>query len=207
MPEQPRWLDWARELQAMSQIGLTYSGNAYDRQRYQRLAGIAAEMVEHHTGLAREGSLQNFLVQPGYATPKVDVRAAIVDAGKILLVQERTDGGWAMPGGWADVGDLPSETVVREVWEECGLHVAPSKLVGVFDGNRVGEPLSFYHAYKLIFMCQALGGEAQPGDDVLAVGFFEFDALPPLSSERTNERHLAEVQAHLLDPNRLTAFD
>lgn len=207
MSERATWLDWARELQSISQIGLAYSRGEYDQQRYRRLAEIAAEIVESHTGLACQGTVENFLVQPGYATPKVDVRAAVVAGEQILLVQERDDGGWALPGGWADVGDLPSQTVVREVWEECGLRVAPGKLVGVYDGNRVGTPLSFYHAYKLVFLCEIVEGEARAGDDVLAVGFFDFDALPRLSGERTNARHLAEVRAHLLDPSRLTAFD
>jgi ADP-ribose pyrophosphatase YjhB (NUDIX family) len=112
-----------------------------------------------------------------------------------------------MPGGWADVGDLPSGTVVREVWEESGFHVVPRKVVGVFDANRSGRPLEFYHAYKVVFLCDISGGEACPSDETSAVGFFRFADLPPHSANRTNERHLAEVLAHLRDPGRPTAFD
>ena len=201
-----RWLTWAREIQALSQTGLTYSENDYNTQRYRRLTEIAAEMVAAHTGLPIKSLERDFLAQPGYATPKVDVRGAVVRDGQILLVQERVDGRWTMPGGWADVGDLPSEMVVREVWEESGFEVVARKLFGVYDANRL-SPLEFYHAYKLVFSCDIIGGEARPSDETLDVGFFPFDDLPPLSSPRTEPRHLAEVQAHLRDPARPATFD
>jgi ADP-ribose pyrophosphatase YjhB (NUDIX family) len=203
----PRWLEWAREIQSLSQTGLTYSENEYQVQRYGRLTEIAAEIVESHTGLSKKPVLENFMVQPGYATPKVDVRGAALRNGKILLVQERADERWCLPGGWADVGDLPSEMVVREVREESGFEVEARKVVGVYDANRSGLPLEFYHAYKLVFLCEILGGQARPSNETLAVDFFSFDDLPPLSWERTNERHLAEVLAHHQDRNRPAAFD
>lgn len=203
----PRWLQWAQEIQALSQTGLAFSSIPYDLERYARLKEIAAEIVAGHTSLPREEVLESFAVQTGYATPKVDVRGAVVREGQILLVQESTDGRWCMPGGWADVGDMPSEVAVREVQEESGFHVVARKLTGVFDANRGGRPMSLYHAYKLVFLCELLGGEARPSHETLAVGFFSFDDLPPLSSNRTNERHLAEVQAHLRDPSRPAAFD
>ena len=205
--DSPRWLEWAREIQALSQTGLTFSSSDYETQRYTRLAEIAAEIVQHHSGVSKKSLLNDFLMQPGYATPKVDVRGAVICDDQILLVQERVDGRWCMPGGWADVGETPSEMVVREVWEESGFRVKPRRVVGVYDANRSGRPLSLYHAYKLVFLCELVGGEARPSDETLAVGFFSFDNLPPLSSNRTNERHLADVQAHLQEPGRLAAFD
>jgi len=204
---QSRWLEWAREIQALSQTGLAYSDNDFDTQRYQRLTEITAEIVQSYTGFPKEPLLQNFLAQPGYATPKVDVRGAVIRDGKILLVQERSDERWCMPGGWADVGEIPSEMVVREVWEESGFEVVPRKVIGVYDANRGGIPLEFYHAYKIVFQCEIAAGEARPSNETLAVGFFSPDDLPPLSSARTNERHLAEVFAHYRDYNRPAAFD
>jgi ADP-ribose pyrophosphatase YjhB (NUDIX family) len=205
--DSPRWLEWAREIQSLSQTGLTYSENDYHRQRYQRLMEIAAEIVHSHTRLPQGPLLEDFMVQPGYATPKVDVRGAVVQQGKILLVQERVDERWCMPGGWADVGDLPSQTAEREVWEESGFEVLARKVIGVFDANRAGTPLEFYHAYKVVFLCEIVGGQARPSSETLAVDFFDFDDLPPLSSARTNRRHLAEVLAHLQDPHRPAVFD
>ena len=203
----PRWLAWAREIQALCQTGLTFADTDYARQRYQRLTEIAAEIVAAHAQLDAGSLAAAFLAHPGYATPKVDVRGAVVRQGQILLVQERTDGRWAMPGGWADVGELPSAMVAREVLEESGLEVAPRKVIGVFDANRGGRPLELFHAYKVVFLCDELGGEPRPSDETSDVRFFPFDALPPLSSARTNARHLHEVLAHLGDPNRPAAFD
>jgi ADP-ribose pyrophosphatase YjhB (NUDIX family) len=204
----PRWLTWAREIQALSQTGLAYSETDYDLQRYHRLTEIAAEIIETHGDLAEQQVLDHFSMQPGYATPKVDVRAAVVRDGQILLVQEREDRRWCMPGGWSDVGDVPSEAAAREVWEESGFEVAITKVVGVFDANRDGgRPLELYHAYKIVFLGEITGGQARASSETLDVGFFAFDDLPPLSSNRTNERHLAEVQAHLQDAQRRTAFD
>ena len=204
---QPRWLEWAREIQSLAQTGITFSENDYEVQRLRRLMEIAAEIVEAHTGLPKEPLVDNFLAQPGYATPKIDVRGAAVRKSQILLVKERTDGRWCMPGGWADVGEYPSEGVAREVWEESGFEVVVRKVIGVYDTNRGGVPLSFYHAYKIVYLCEITGGEAGPSSETEAVGFFDFDNLPELSSFRTNEIHLEEVRAHLGDDKRPTAFD
>jgi ADP-ribose pyrophosphatase YjhB (NUDIX family) len=203
----PRWLEWAREIQALAQTGLTFCQNDYDKERLQRLLEIAAEIVASHADIPKEQLQKNFLAQPGYATPKVDVRGAVIRDGKILLVQERSDERWCMPGGWADVGEKPSEMVVREVWEESGFHVVPRKIIGVYDANRTGRPMEFYHAYKIVFLCEITGGAARSSNETLAADFFGFNDLPPLSSNRTNEKHLAEVLAHMRDNNRPAAFD
>jgi len=203
----PQWLVWAREIQSLAQTGLAFSKGTYDRQRYERLSEIAAEITATHSSLAKEDLERNFLLQPGYATPKIDVRAAIIRDGRILLVQEREDGHWCMPGGWADVGELPSRMISREVREESGFEAMPTRIIGVFDANRGGRPLEFYHAFKIVFLCDIVGGSPRPSDETLAVDFFPFEHLPPLSSNRTNERHLAEIQAHLADARRRVAFD
>ena len=203
----PLWLSWAREIQALSQTGLVYANSDFDSERYQRLSEISAEMLNKHTLLNVDEIISNFKIQPGYATPKVDVRGAVICEGKLLLIQERSDQCWSMPGGWADVGDLPSEVARREVWEESGFEVQVKKLLAVFDCNRSGTPLSFYHAYKLIFLCEITAGEARTNHETLDVGFFAFDNLPALSQQRTNKLHLDEIQAHLKDPLRPTAFD
>jgi ADP-ribose pyrophosphatase YjhB (NUDIX family) len=202
----PKWLELAREIQAMAQTGLTYTHNEYDLQRYQRLTEIAAEIVAAQAELSKGSVLENFQVQAGYATPKVDVRAAVIRDGRILLVREKIDGKWSMPGGWADVGELPSAMVAREAWEESGFTVKADKLIGVFDANHI-EPLQFYHAYKMIFLCTITVGEARPSDETLAVDFFDPNDLPPLSELRTNKRILDEVFAHYSDPHRPPFFD
>jgi|WetSurMetagenome_2_1015567.scaffolds.fasta_scaffold34059_3 ADP-ribose pyrophosphatase YjhB (NUDIX family) len=202
-----KWLTIARELQQLAQTGAAFAVTDYEKERYKRLTEITAEIVEHHTDLERE-SLQKVLMdQPGYATPKVDVRAAVIKDGKILLVQESTDNCWAMPGGWADVGDVPSEVASRECKEESGFDVKPIKVIGVFDANRTGRRLEFFHAFKIIFLCELVGGKATPSDETLDVQFFDFNNLPALSLNRTNEKHLNEIKLHILNPERKTFFD
>jgi ADP-ribose pyrophosphatase YjhB (NUDIX family) len=203
----PQWLEWARELQSMAQTGLAYSLSPYDTDRYVRMARIAAEITSAHTRLGEPEILESFGLQPGYATPKVDVRGAVVADGQVLLVQEKSDGGWCLPGGWADVGETPSQMVVREVREESGLDVTPVRLVGVYDANRSGTPLSFFHAYKLIFLCEVTGGEPRGSNETTAARFFSFADPPSLSTERTNLRHLADVRAAALNAASGARFD
>ncbi len=202
-----QWLVWAREIQSLAQTGLAFSKNPYDRISFTRLSDIAAEILAEHSQLSLPLIRRSFSLEPGYATPKVDVRAAVVRDGRILLVREKADGKWAMPGGWADVGDRPSETAEREAWEESGFRVRVTKLIGAFDANRGEKANMFFHAVKLVFLCDVLGGEATPSLETLAVDFFDFDSLPPLSEFRTNRRHLDEILAHLGDASRPAAFD
>jgi ADP-ribose pyrophosphatase YjhB (NUDIX family) len=205
-PKTPKWMDWAREIFSLSQSGITYSGNPYDIERYKRLQEITAEIIASESEISAEYVLDSFSMQAGYITPKVDVRGAVMRDGKILLIQERADGNWAMPGGWADLGNSPASVAEREVWEESGFRVKAEKVVAVIDANRI-EPMEFYHAYKIIFLCRLLEGEPRTSYETLAVDFFDPDYLPPLSSYRTNEGMLQEVFAHVADPSRPTAFD
>lgn len=205
--QSPQWLQWARELQAMSQTGLAFTDGSYDRQRYERMAEIAAEITAQHSNLSSQEALAGFERQVGYATVKVDVRGAVVRNHKLLLVQERRDQKWCMPGGWADVGDIPSDMVAREVWEESGFKVKPVKLIGIYDANRGPRPMEFFHAFKVIFLCDIISGEPTTSDETMGVDFFDFDNLPPFSGERTKMHHIQELQAHLSDPNRPAWFD
>ena len=203
---QPQKLTWARKIFSIAQSGLAYSKNEFDLERYRRLQDIAAEMIASQSELTKDAVLESFSMQIGYATPKIDVRGAVVRDGKILLVHERIDDRWAMPGGWADLGETPSEMVIREVREESGFEVRAEKLIAVYDANRI-EPMEFYHAYKLIFLCAITGGEAQTSIETSGVDFFSLDNLPQLSEFRTNRSMLAEVFAHLADPSRPTIFE
>jgi len=201
-----KWIKWAREIFSLSQTGLTYNKNEFDIERYKRLQEIAAEMIESQSELSKESVLESFSMQAGYATPKIDVRGAVVHEEKILLIQERMDERWSMPGGWADLGNAPASVAEREVWEESGYHVKAQKVVAVIDANRI-EPLEFYHAFKIIFLCELIDGEPRTSYETMAVDFFALDNLPPLSIYRTNEDMLQEVFAHVKNPNRLTYFD
>lgn len=189
----PRWLEWAREIQAIAQIGNHFSENEFQRQRFQRLTEIAAEIISEHCNLDKDELEGLFLCQAGYATPRIDVRGAVFQGEKLLMVRERADGGWTLPGGWADVGDMPSEAVEREVWEEAGLRVKARRVIGIYDANRSG-PLEIFHAFKIVFLCDLLGGDPQPSDETSEVAFFAQNEIPAvLSGERTKPRHIKDA--------------
>jgi ADP-ribose pyrophosphatase YjhB (NUDIX family) len=203
----PRWLEWAREIQALAQTGNQYALNEFQRQRYNRLIEIAAEMVDEHTSLGYPQVYKAFSSQIGYATPRVDVRGAVFKDQRLLLVRERSDGGWTLPGGWADVGDIPSQAAEREVLEEAGYQVKATKVVGVYDANRFGS-LELFHAYKIVFLCDLISGEASSSVETSEVAFFLKNELPEaLSAERTSLRHLEDAYYCLDEVNRPTIFD
>jgi ADP-ribose pyrophosphatase YjhB (NUDIX family) len=157
---EPKWLLWARELQAMAQTGLAFTKDAYDGQRYERLRQLAAQMMAEHAGVEASRVEGLFSQQVGYATPKVDVRGAVFKEGRVLLVRERADAGrWTLPGGWADVNRSPRESVVAEVREEAGLEVKPIKLAAVYDRSRHPYvPPYAFHIYKMFFICEIASG-------------------------------------------------
>ena len=202
------WLGWARRLQALAQTARHYARNEYDRERADKLLDLAAEIVADHGNLAQVDVRAAFTAQPGYVTPKVDVRGAVFHDGELLLVREAIDGGWTFPGGWADVGEEPHTAVEREVFEEAGLRVRAVRLVGVYDANRVEGSLPLFHAFKLLFLCEALGGELTTSSETSEVRYFPVDALPDgLSQHRTTPRHIADAMEAQHDPARPTTFD
>ncbi len=189
----PKWLEWAREIQALSQTGLHFAENHYQRERFSRLLEISADIISVHSDLDQAELVEIFSDQIGYATPRIDVRGAVFQKGKLLLVCERADGGWTMPGGWADVGDVPSTAVEREVLEEAGFEVSAQRVIGVYDANRI-RPLEVFHAFKIVFLCDILGGEPRTSNETSQVGFFSRDDIPEfLSGERTRQRHIEDA--------------
>jgi ADP-ribose pyrophosphatase YjhB (NUDIX family) len=204
----PLWLTWTRRLQGIAATGLVYASDPYDAARYEEVRALASEVAASY-GSADAGALAPLLTAgAGHPTPKVEVRGALFEADRVLLVRERDDGGWALPGGWADVGEPPSRAVEREMAEESGRRVRAAKLFAVHDRDRHNFPPHVHSIWKLHFLCEALdAGTARPGHDVDAVGFFAADALPGLSTGRTTEKQIAKAFAHHADPMVLTEFD
>jgi ADP-ribose pyrophosphatase YjhB (NUDIX family) len=194
---EPRQLEWARRIQAIAQAGLEYADNDFDRQRYGSLRALAVEMaadlVEPDGEASRLRVEELFASGSGYPTPKVDVRALVRRDGRLLLVRERADGRWSLPGGWADVGWSLTENVVREVAEEAGCTVRARRLLAVFDRSRHDHPPSPNHVHKLCVACDLVAGRPRPGPETLAAGWFAPDDLPPLSTGR-----ILAAQVHLL---------
>jgi len=190
----PNWLDWAKRLQAVAQNGLTFTENHFDIERYAQIRQIAAEMLADKTGVKTQDVLDLFVREKDYATPKVDVRGAAFREGRILLVKECSDGKWALPGGWADVGESPSESVEREVWEESGFTVKAERLAAVYDRSKhPHRPLMHYHVYKLFFICEITGGEPTTSNETEEVAFFDESSLPELSITKILPEQIAQM--------------
>lgn len=206
---QPRWLDWVQELQAIAQTGLAYDKDPFDSERYLRIRHIAAEIAAAYTGVEAAFINDLFAGEAGHATPKVDVRGVIFQDDAILLVKERKDGRWTLPGGWVDIGESAAAACVRETYEESGYKTDAVKLLAVLDRRKHDHPPHLWHIYKLFFRCQPLGAPEPlpPNAETEAVGFFAQDALPELSIGRVTPAQIKRLFEHYRSPGLPTDFD
>jgi ADP-ribose pyrophosphatase YjhB (NUDIX family) len=191
MSSEPKSVGWARELQAIAQTGLHFTESEYDRERYRRILEISIEIFANDSGESPALIRGLFEKQTGYATPKVDVRGVVFRDKKLLLVRERSDGLWTLPGGWADVNDSPSEAVEREIVEESGFQAKAERMLAIFDRAKHGhEPPMPFHVYKLFILCRLGGGEAMTSTETSEVGFFDENEIPPLSISRVTREQI-----------------
>ena len=208
---EPDWLVRARELQALAQTGLAFTRDPYDRERYEALRAMAAQMMAKGAQTDADRLLDLFAGEQGYATPKIDVRGAVFDArDRLLMVRETADGGrWTLPGGWADVNQTASECALREIREESGYEARVIKLALLHDRARQGHhPAGPFSIYKLFFLCVLTGGTAQGSLETSEVRFFAEDEIPSdLSTGRTLPHQIARLFAHHRAPDLPTEFD
>jgi ADP-ribose pyrophosphatase YjhB (NUDIX family) len=221
MTEHRSRLELFRNLEALARTGLHFCKDEYDRERYDQIERIAAELiaaeatrtaVELHPGapgLDAEALLAEWLRESGYITPKIEVRGAVFrpDDGKVLLVRETADGRWTLPGGWADVNDSPSLAITREIEQEAGFRTRAMKLAALYDRNAHGHTPSVHHSWKAFFLCDIVGGEARGSYETDAVDFFDVHALPPMSIGRCTPQQVERMRQHWLQPEMSTDFD
>jgi ADP-ribose pyrophosphatase YjhB (NUDIX family) len=206
-PSGPQWLRWIKRLQAIAQDGLTYSNDDYDLGRYEQLRELASEMLAAHSTGTLEEARDLLALETGPATPKVDVRAVVFKADRILLVKEPDEAGWSVPGGWADVGESPSEASARETLEESGYRVEPVKLLAAYDRDRRGHPPMAYHVYKLVYLCEILDEEPLFDVDTDGARFFGEQEIPELSVTRVTRAQISRFFEQHRDPSLPTDFD
>jgi ADP-ribose pyrophosphatase YjhB (NUDIX family) len=205
----PALLGWARQLQALAQSGLAYGDvSQYDRERYEAVRRIAAERLAAGDGVEPAQLAELLARETGYATPKLDVRGVVFADDRVLLVQEVADRLWTLPGGWADVGDSPTEAAEREVLEESGYRTRAVKLLALLDRDKHEHPPHPWHIWKAFLLCELLDDTREPlGTETDDVGFFALDALPPLSVGRVTRAQLARFFDHRSHPEWPTDFD
>jgi ADP-ribose pyrophosphatase YjhB (NUDIX family) len=185
-----KWLEWATELQSIAQAGLTFGENQYDRDRYQQIRDLSVDILHEYTGMDHKKISDLFASETGYQTPKVDIRAAVFDKGKILLVNEKIDGKWSLPGGWADVNSSVSESAIRECFEEAGAVVKPKRIIAIHLGNRHNNHNFPFTIYKIFVECELIEYRFAENTETLGSDFFSLDELPELSTERNTSEQI-----------------
>jgi ADP-ribose pyrophosphatase YjhB (NUDIX family) len=208
-------LDLIRRILALSRTGLHFTGTQYrtddsrtfDAERYEEIGQLAAQLIAQQTDAPIAEVLKSWHADDGYVTPKVDVRGALFRDNKVLLVRERSDGKWTLPGGWADVNDTPSQAVLKEIEQESGFTARVVKLAAAYDRKTRNHPPSVFYIWKLFFLCEITGGEARISNETDAVEFFPVDALPELSTGRAVAWQIERMYAHHLDRSLPAEFD
>jgi len=185
-----KWLQWASELQSIAHAGLTFCENNYDRDRYEKIRTLSVEILHEYTDVDENKIRDLFASETGYQTPKVDIRAAVFKNEKILMVKEKIDGKWSMPGGWADVNTSVSESAARECLEEAGAIVKPKRIIALHLANKHNNAQSPYTIYKIFVECDPVMNNFTDNTETLEAGFFSIDSLPILSTERTTRSQI-----------------
>ena len=201
------WLEWAKELQFLSQCALAYCKDKYDIERFHRIRDISAEMAAAIGCVPVETAKDLFCADTGYQTAKLDTRAAVFREGKLLMVQEG-NGTWALPGGWVDYDRTIRENVVKEVFEEAGMTVRPLRLIALQDHNRRNATRHPFSICSVFVLCEYLSGAFVPNIETIGCGFFGPEALPaPLAAEKTNAEQIAMCFRAAEDPRWEVEFD
>lgn len=200
-------IDWARKIQAIALNGLAFTSDPFDKERYSELTELVACVLAGELDISIAQAKGFWQAEEGYVTPKVDVRGGIFEDGRVLLVRERSDGRWTLPGGWVDINDSPSGAVAREIREESGYEARAVKLAALIDKRRHPHPPGIHHIYKLFFLCERTGGAATTSSETDAVQFFPLQSLPELSTGRVLGSQIERLYQHQLHPELPTYFD
>ena len=206
MNKNEKWLQWVVELQSLAQAGLTYGKDVYDKERYERIREISAEMVSYMAEIPLGKVKDLFCNEIGYQTPKIDSRAAVFEDERILLVREN-NGKWSLPGGWCDVNVSVAENTVKDVKEESGLDVVPEKIIAVQDRAKHNLPLYAYGICKIFVQCSKIGGTFVPNIETTEYRYFAENELPELAEEKNNEEQIRMCYEAYRAENWKTIFD
>ena len=201
------WINITQRLQAISQAGLAYCKNEFDEERYLELKKICAEIISNYTNQDFNTITDLLDVEEGYLTPKTDIRAVVFRENKILMVKEKIDDKWSLPGGWADVGFSPFEIAEKEVYEEAGIQVRPLRLLAIFDKNKHAHPPHYHYVYKVFILCEYIKGDIKPGTETSDVAYYGLNEIPDLSEPRITYEQIKTMFGFLEDPDKNALCD
>ncbi len=185
-----KWLEYAKKLQAIAQSGIEYSKDKYDIERFEAIRNISIDIMSNYTDIDHTKVKELFASETGYQTPKIDIRAAAFKDNLILLVKEKLDEKWSLPGGWADIDYSLKENVIRECMEEAGARVEPKRLIAILDRKKNYVIPAPYSIYKIFIECDCLNCCFEKNIETSRANFFSMDNLPPLSPTRITEEQI-----------------
>ncbi len=189
----------AKQIQAISQTGIRFTKDHFDKQRFEELRELSVQLVAQVTDAEIDKIKGLFTCETGFQTPKVDVRAVVIEKGEILLTKENSDNKWSLPGGYADVNYSPNAIAEKEVYEETGLRVKANRTLAIIDTNKHNFPPLEYHFYKIVILCDKIDGELRGSDETQESRFFSFENLPELSVKRNTYELIELIQEKLKD--------
>lgn len=202
-----KWLDYAMRIQSIAQAGLQYGKDKYDKERYEELRRISAEMMSDKTDISTDKIYDIFCNESGYQTPKVDTRAAVFIDGKILLVHENNNT-WSLPGGWCDVDQSIASNTVKEVKEESGLDVTAEKLIALQDRRKHNVTNYAYGVVKAFTLCEYKGGKFESNIETTEIRFFKKDEIPEnLAVEKCTKEQIIMCFDAFENQDFVTVFD
>ncbi|HRQ88207.1 MAG TPA: NUDIX hydrolase [Bacteroidia bacterium] len=197
-----------KEIRALAQSGLRYTKDPFDRERFERLIKIASELYTELSDTDLETVERFFIPEVGYATPKIDLRACVFRDDKVMLVRERSDSLWTLPGGWADQNESPREGIIREIKEESGFDTEIHSLYAVKDRDRNPyKPKYPVSIYKLFFTASITGGQPEINLEITEIDFFKIDDLPQLSEARVLPQDIRDGYQSYKSGGHRCAFD
>ncbi len=201
------WLTIAKKINSIAQTGLAFTKDKFDKERYTELLDLSIQIIQNITDIDSKKLEFVFNRDIGYQTPKLGVRAVVFKENKLLLVKEKMDNKWCLPGGYADVGMTPSEIIINEVKEESGFDVKPTRILGLIDYNKHQERPFPFDIYNLFMECEIIGGKPEVGIETSDVGFFEINNLPELSERRVTKTQILQMFELYNDKNLEPIFD
>jgi len=184
------WLTFMQSLQSIAQTGIAYAKDVYDKERYQDILNLVSDQYADITGAEQTKVKATLFNEVGYATPKICVRGLCFKGDKILLVKEREENLWSLPGGWAEINLSPSESLIKEIKEETGLDSEVTCLLSLWDKQKHDHPEHWPHTYLAFYHCKLLGGVMQTSHEISEIEFFNIDSLPELSTHRVTEKQI-----------------
>lgn len=201
-------LELIKRIKSLSDIGLVYAQNEYDKERYEELLAISHELLSMVSDQPLSMLNDFFMPSKDYPTPKVDIRGLVLNTeNEILLVKEKLDGKWSLPGGWGDIGFSPSEVIIKEIQEETGLHAKVSRLLAVYDKKCHPHPPQPFYVYKMVFLCQVSSGDIVTSFDIEDARYFDSKELPELSEDRILKSQIEQLYQKVIQEDDNVYFD